>query len=319
MHKNEFSKKRNISFAINAIKITPTSLTEPNINNALSPSTPKSTSIKPHIPPSNHNHYHTRNININTTYHTKSFINPTSSAIKVLNTSNNNVNTHSHKHIKNNKLKRSSPSKLLFTANQKLLNRIYKIPKTLSTQLNILKKQKQHLNLKQYQDKLFLIAAPQLSKDLRCKLDKSFYKLRRRNDKQYDNNYNYIKHIEHMEQLICNKINYKERMLKTFLIENNYVKPLSLDKCTNHCNSNSNSKHNRTHSNYYYSHTKKIMELPQLKIRKVIMNAVNCVHNDNNSNNNNNSKKQLTQRQSSVKLNMNNNNNNNSSSNSNIK
>jgi hypothetical protein len=198
----------------------------------------------------------------------------------VLNTSNNNVNTHSHKHIKNNKLKRSSPSKLLFTANQKLLNRIYKIPKTLSTQLNILKKQKQHLNLKQYQDKLFLIAAPQLSKDLRCKLDKSFYKLRRRNDKQYDNNYNYIKHIEHMEQLICNKINYKERMLKTFLIENNYVKPLSLEKRTSN---NNNSKHNRTHSNYYYSHTKKIMELPQLKIRKVIMNAVNCVH-DNFSN-----------------------------------
>ena len=326
MHKNEFSKKRNISFAINAIKITPTTLTEPNV--VITPSSPTSNPTKP-FP-----HHHTRNIRIkikppdnsiytnnltktnttffnsNTTFHNKSFANPTPSSTKALNTNNTqqqHANTHSHSNLKPTRKKpplskpKRSPSKLLFSANQKLLNRIYKIPKTLSTQLNNLKKQKQHLNLKQYQDKLFLIAAPQLSKDLRCKLDKSFYKLRRRNDKQYDNNYMYIKHIESMEQAICNKINYKERMLKTFLIENNYVKPLSLEKRTSkgsNSNSNGNSNHNRTHSNYYHSHTKKIMELPQLKIRRVIMNAASCVHDN---------KKQLTQRHSSVKINTNNN------------
>ena len=165
----------------------------------------------------------------------------------------------------------------------------------LSTQINNLKKQKEHLNLQQYQDKLLLIAAPQLSKDLRCRLNKSFYKLRRRNDKQYDNNYMYIKHIETMEQAICNKINYKERMLKMFLIKNNYVAPPGKGSNNGNSSSNSNNNHNRTHSNYYYSHTKKIMDLPQLKIKRVIMSG-SCVHT---------SKQQLSQRHSSIKINTN--------------
>ena len=94
---------------------------------------------------------------------------------------------------------------------KKILNNVYKEDEKVIFKINSLKKKKEEINLRKYQEKLLNTVSPTLTKDARKKLGKSFYNLRKKNQIIYKSDYYYLKNMEEIEKNIIRNVNNNQK------------------------------------------------------------------------------------------------------------
>ena len=94
---------------------------------------------------------------------------------------------------------------------KKILSNVYKEDEKVIFKINTLKKKKEEINLRKYQEKLLNTVSPTLTKDARKKLGKSFYNLRKKNQIIYKSDYYYLKNMEEIEKNIIRNVNNNQK------------------------------------------------------------------------------------------------------------
>ena len=98
-----------------------------------------------------------------------------------------------------------------------LREKVYKISDLFDSSLNKIKRMKKDIDLKQYQKSLINLGMTTFSKESVTKLDKTFYKIRKENRVNIQNNVRFLKRIELKEERIIKKINKNNEKAKNIL------------------------------------------------------------------------------------------------------
>lgn len=98
-----------------------------------------------------------------------------------------------------------------------LREKVYKISELFDSSLNKIKRMKKDIDLKQYQKSLINLGMTTFSKESVSKLDKTFYKIRKENRVNIQNNVRFLKRIELKEERIIKKINKNNEKAKNIL------------------------------------------------------------------------------------------------------
>jgi hypothetical protein len=119
------------------------------------------------------------------------------------------------------KKKKKRKKKFMLQSYDNPLSKVYKrIPYVLK-KLNEVKKQKNDMNLMNYQNRLLEVGSKVLKRDVREKLNAKFIEIRKVTEKKYDYFERALDAIEDQEKEIINRINTQQNFFKKIMIDNN--------------------------------------------------------------------------------------------------